>query len=376
MSEPKNRPYKTYAGTSPYAFISYAHADADRVLPVIGALDADRYRLWYDAGIEAGTNWPEVVASHLLHADAVVFFVSEGFLRSQNCLREAHYAVSERKPMLCVFLEDVALPNDLAMQFSTAQVIRAQALSPERIAGETESLLGPAFLGDGVTGYETVRVKNRSKNVWRVVSLVFAAFFLLSVLLSVGYFANWFPAFGVKTVSADVQTAGETEETVEVTEFKDSVSRDILLRAYEGESLYLCGNTLVSESAAIRYRDGEWYVLDTRIEPGRSKGVPDAILQKTSVRYLALVNEGIESFDALAAMPQLVYLDVSGNPVRDLSFLRSLGALKTLKLIGVTAEDWSVLRELPALEAVYVDYESAKPVLELLGDTAVDIIVK
>ena len=62
--------------------------------------------------------------------------------------------------------------------------------------------------------------------------------------------------------------------------------------------------------------------------------------------------------------------------MRDLSFLRSLGALKTLKLIGVTAEDWSVLRELPALEAVYVDYESAKPVLELLGDTAVDIIVK
>ena len=50
--------------------------------------------------------------------------------------------------------------------------------------------------------------------------------------------------------------------------------------------------------------------------------------------------------------------------------------LSRLKLIGVTAEDWSVLRELPALEAVYVDYESAKPVLELLGDTAVDIIVK
>ena len=75
MSNPKLRSCRTYSGTAPYAFFSYAHADADRVLPVIDALDADRIRLWYDAGIQAGANWPEVVATRLLHAQAVLFFL-------------------------------------------------------------------------------------------------------------------------------------------------------------------------------------------------------------------------------------------------------------------------------------------------------------
>ena len=76
MKAPNRQPYPIYSGAEPYVFISYAHADADRVLPVIGELNAERLRLWYDAGIRAGTAWPEVVASHLLHAGAVVFFLS------------------------------------------------------------------------------------------------------------------------------------------------------------------------------------------------------------------------------------------------------------------------------------------------------------
>ena len=42
-----------YEGNESYIFISYAHKDAARVLPVIAALSRDRFRLWYDAGIEA-----------------------------------------------------------------------------------------------------------------------------------------------------------------------------------------------------------------------------------------------------------------------------------------------------------------------------------
>ena len=58
--------YRTYNGNAPYLFVSYAHKDAERVLPFIEELDRNNYRLWYDAGINVGTNWPEVVASHLL----------------------------------------------------------------------------------------------------------------------------------------------------------------------------------------------------------------------------------------------------------------------------------------------------------------------
>ena len=66
--------YRTYSGSDPYLFISYAHRDSDRVLPFIGMLDRDSYRVWYDAGINVGTAWPEVVASHLLNSGKVIFF--------------------------------------------------------------------------------------------------------------------------------------------------------------------------------------------------------------------------------------------------------------------------------------------------------------
>ncbi len=376
MKESKKLRYKTYSGMEPYAFISYSHADADRVLPVIGALDADLYRQWYDAGIKAGTNWPEVVASHLLHAGTAVFFLTARFLCSQYCIREAHYAVSQRIPMICVFLEPVELPNDLAMQFSTAIVIHAENSAPEAIAAELETLLGAAYLGDGVTGYESVYENGGNKNIWRAVSIVFASFFLLTVLFVVGYLAGWFPSFGAKTVTSETPVSGEAaNKTVEITEFKDSISRDILLSGYEEDSLYLCGNTLVSDPSAIRYAEGVWYVGESQIAAGTTN-ILEIIVQKNSVSYLALVCQGVESFNALSAMPQLQYLDISGNPVADLTFLKKLPNLKTLKLIDVAATDYSVLRELPALETVYVDYASTDAVLDVLGDLAVDVIVK
>ena len=376
MSEQKNRQIRVYSGAEPYAFISYAHSDADRVLPVIGALDRDRFRLWYDAGIEAGTNWPEVVASHLLHAGAVVFFLSARFLRSQNCIREAHYAVAERKPMICVYLEPLELPGDLAMQFSTATVIRGEDAVPQAVAAEAEAALGDAFLGDGVTGYEAVRVARRRGNGWRVLSLVFASLFLLTVLAVVGYFNDWFPSLGARTVTVET-TAGAVAESqpVEITTFKDGFSRDILLRAYEGASLYLCGNAMVSDPSAIRYGGGTWSVAGTPVEAGR----PDVLAlaaEKRDLTYLALVDQGIESFDALSALPQLVYLDISGNPVRDLSFLRSLPALRTLKVIDTDALDYAVLRQMPALETVYVDEASLDAVLDALEGADVDVVVK
>lgn len=378
MKESKNPLYKTYSGTDPYVFISYSHADTDRVLPVIGALDADLFRQWYDAGIEAGMNWPEVVASHLLHAGTVVFFLTARFLASQNCIREVNYAVSERKPMICVFLEQLELPNDLALQFSTAAVIRAEDSTPEKIAEELETLLGTAYLGDGETGYESVYVNRGKKNTWRVVSIVIASFFLLTVFFVIGYFSNWFPFFGAKTVISETSAAENSEaevKTIEITEFKDSISRDILLRSYEEISLYLCGNMMVTDPSAIRRVNGIWYVGESEVLEG-SATVLEIVAQKSRVSYLALVNEGIESFDALSAMPQLEYLDISGNPVADLGFLESLQNLKTLKLIDIAASDYSVLRLLPVLETIYVDYASAGTVLDALGDRAVDVIVK
>ena len=48
-----------YNGTENYVFVSYAHKDSDTVLPYIEAMKQNGFRVWYDRGIEAGTEWAE-----------------------------------------------------------------------------------------------------------------------------------------------------------------------------------------------------------------------------------------------------------------------------------------------------------------------------
>ena len=43
-----------YKGTKPYVFVSYAHEDRLRVLPVLRLLQLAKCRVWYDDGIRAG----------------------------------------------------------------------------------------------------------------------------------------------------------------------------------------------------------------------------------------------------------------------------------------------------------------------------------
>ena len=55
-------PIRPYEGQQPYLFISYAHADAPAVMAVVRDMYARGYRVWYDEGIEAGSEWPEYIA--------------------------------------------------------------------------------------------------------------------------------------------------------------------------------------------------------------------------------------------------------------------------------------------------------------------------
>ncbi len=65
---------RPYEGTQPYIFVSYAHKNDAAVLEIIGALQSRGFRVWYDEGIEAGSEWPESIASHLERAQLVLAF--------------------------------------------------------------------------------------------------------------------------------------------------------------------------------------------------------------------------------------------------------------------------------------------------------------
>jgi hypothetical protein len=107
----------------PYIFISYAHKDSSVVLPIIKSLIAAGFLVWYDEGIEAGTEWPEYVAEKLYKSSVVIAFISKAALESQNCRREINFAISKKKEMLTVFIENLELSLGMEMQLGTTQAM-------------------------------------------------------------------------------------------------------------------------------------------------------------------------------------------------------------------------------------------------------------
>ena len=107
---------RPYEGTQPYIFVSYAHKNDAAVLEIISTLQSRGFRVWYDEGIEAGSEWPESIASHLERAQLVLAFLSPAYLQSDNCRKEMHYALTKKKPVINVYLEPTELSPGMEMQ--------------------------------------------------------------------------------------------------------------------------------------------------------------------------------------------------------------------------------------------------------------------
>ncbi len=112
-----------YNENMPYIFISYSHRDNDLVLPIIKRLRAEGYNLWYDDGVEAGSEWDENIARHIGTCSYFIAFVSKNYIDSKNCKDELNYSRDLNKEQFLIYLEDVELPCGMAMRMNRIQAI-------------------------------------------------------------------------------------------------------------------------------------------------------------------------------------------------------------------------------------------------------------
>ena len=83
----------------------------------------ENFRVWYDTGIEAGTEWPEYIAERLLGSRCVVAFISPNAMNSHNCRREINFAIAKQKDFLVVYLEEMELTPGMQMQLDVLQAM-------------------------------------------------------------------------------------------------------------------------------------------------------------------------------------------------------------------------------------------------------------
>ena len=112
-----------YEGTENYIFISYAHKDSNVVVPIINAMQEAGLRVWYDSGIEAGSEWPEYIETHLLGCARFLAFISPASVASTNCRNEINLARTVNKEMLVVYLQPTQLAGGMFLQLNSVQAL-------------------------------------------------------------------------------------------------------------------------------------------------------------------------------------------------------------------------------------------------------------
>ena len=149
-----------YEGKEPYIFVSYAHKDSPAVFHIVEQLNARGYRIWYDEGIEPGSEWPEYIANHLLGAEMVLSILSPNAVNSVNCRREINFALSKNKPVLTIHMEEMELPVGLELQLSSQQSVLYYTYdSEERFLDKVETCqyLRPCKRAAGESGAAAAR---------------------------------------------------------------------------------------------------------------------------------------------------------------------------------------------------------------------------
>lgn len=112
-----------YEGNNPYIFVSYSHKDKKDVMHYIDALEQQGFLVWFDGGIEAGSEWPEYIANRLASSACVLAFISDHYVDSKNCRRELALAQDLEKEQLNVYLREVDLPLGMRMQLGLNQAM-------------------------------------------------------------------------------------------------------------------------------------------------------------------------------------------------------------------------------------------------------------
>lgn len=94
-------------------FVSYKRTDSDRVAPIAKCLHELGVPLWYDKGIEGGTNWDEYISAEISKADTLgmIVFVTRNIFggdpQSKNYVkREYDLADKMKLPIYPIWLED------------------------------------------------------------------------------------------------------------------------------------------------------------------------------------------------------------------------------------------------------------------------------
>lgn len=117
----------------PFIFISYAHADAERVRPYFEILEKNNFRYWYDEGLPSGEDFSGHIGRNIKCAVQFIVFLSANAQNSKYVRNELHIANKYDKNILVVYIEDFELDDGLELTIDRNQNFCAYKYSAQEI---------------------------------------------------------------------------------------------------------------------------------------------------------------------------------------------------------------------------------------------------
>lgn len=86
-----------YCGPLPHIFISYSHADSEKVRHILRYMYHGGLRFWYDRGIREGDEWRREIDERLESSASFLLFLSNGAEQRDEVIRELRRAMALRE---------------------------------------------------------------------------------------------------------------------------------------------------------------------------------------------------------------------------------------------------------------------------------------
>ena len=90
-------------------FLSYARREADDVRALVQDLERAGHDVWFDADIQGGQPWWDVIVERIRRCDLFLVALSPHYVDSRACRAELAYALALERPLLPVKIGDVVV---------------------------------------------------------------------------------------------------------------------------------------------------------------------------------------------------------------------------------------------------------------------------
>lgn len=378
-----SRFFKPYEGKQPFLFVSYAHRQSEEVVGTIKILHDRGYRVWYDEGIPAGSDWPASIAKHVRECGGVLFFVSERALESPNCFSEMSTADRAGKPIYWVSLEKTENKEKWDPILKKDYEISNADNAEERADNILKS------------GLVTRRFRTNvfKKIPWRIIGLAVSVLFFAVAVAALWAITKgrWKP-FSKTEEPVELISDNKLVDTADET-ITDAVTEPTAI-PYSGErndpgkdiddslkKFYMVDfkGSVVMKDAVRRALDipavddiytwdlsniTELYCFGDSLPKGFDKIVFDA--DGNAIMDGQKIKMGdIKDLSLLKNMPNLQKLSLAYQPIDNLYALDGLELLNELSIAGCPVDDFGRLKNLPSLEILHIEHTQIKDLTKL-----------